>query len=259
MSSADLRALDQAMQAAKTVRLFLDYDGTLADFAPNPDVILPDPGLIALLGRLARSRKFLPAVISGRRLAHIRALLPVKGVLLAGSYGLELSLPDGRQPLAVETIRIRPSLERVLPAWQELLAGRQGFYLEDKGLALALHARFAGAEEAGEVLAAARAVVERLKPGADYRLIEGERFLEIVPSSASKARAVEEILNRYTTPGALPVYAGDDAWDEEAFTAVQRFGGLALRVSPTDAPSRANFRLAGPSQVREWLAALAEW
>lgn len=258
MTRADLSALNTAIREAETVRLFLDYDGTLADFAPNPDMILPDSRVIDLLDHLARSRKFLPAVISGRRLAHIRALLPVRGLLLAGSYGLELLLPDGRELLAVETIRIRPTLDRILPIWQALLSNQQGFYLEDKGLALALHARFAGEEEAARVLAAARAEVERLKPGADFRLIGGERFFEIVPTAASKARTVEEILDHYTPPGALAVYAGDDAWDEEAFAVVQRYGGLALRVSAEVTPTRANFCIENPDQVQGWLASLAE-
>jgi trehalose 6-phosphate phosphatase len=258
LSTTDLQGLNQAIRAAKTVRLFLDYDGTLADFAPNPDVILPDSRVISLLDRLAHTRKFFPAVISGRRLAHIRALLPVKGLLLAGSYGLEMLLPDGRQPLAVDTIRIRPALDRILPAWKSLLADRQGFYLEDKGLALALHARFADGREAVQVLAAARAEVERLKPGADFCLIRGERFIEILPSAASKARTVKEILENHTAPGALAVYAGDDAWDEESFTVVQRFGGLAVLVSTEEKPTRANFRIEGPAQVQNWLAGLTE-
>ncbi len=258
MSRSDLSALNEAVRSASTVRLFLDYDGTLADFASNPDIILPDSRVICLLDRLARSRKIFPAVISGRRLAHIRALLPVRGLLLAGSYGLELLLPDGRQPLTVDTARIRPVLDRILPVWQALLSDQQGFYLEDKGLALALHARFAGEEAADRILAAARAEVESLNPGAEFRLIEGERFFEIVPAAASKARTVKVILDHYTPPGALAVYAGDDAWDEEAFAVVQRFGGLAVRVSAEETPTLANFRVDNPEQVRGWLAGLAE-
>lgn len=254
----ELQGLIQAVRAANTVRLFLDYDGTLANFAPNPGVASPNPEVIALLSRLVRGRKFLPAVISGRRLAQVRELLPVKGLLLAGSYGLELFLPDGRQPLAVETIRIRPTVEQVLPAWQRLASGRRGIFLEDKGLALALHARFADPEEARQILAAARAEVDRLKPGADFRLIEGDRFMEIVPAQASKARTVQLIMDRYTAPGSLAVYAGDDAWDEEAFAVVHRYGGLAVRVAAEDTITRADFRILNPRQVRGLLSVLAE-
>ena len=44
-------ALQRVMDADK-LRLFLDYDGTLADFAPTPDEVYPDPELIDLLNRL---------------------------------------------------------------------------------------------------------------------------------------------------------------------------------------------------------------
>ena len=48
--------------------LFLDYDGTLAEFAPNPDIVLPDDELIQLLTRLKANPKVDLAVVSGRRL-----------------------------------------------------------------------------------------------------------------------------------------------------------------------------------------------
>ena len=41
-----------------------------------------------------------------------------------------------------------------LPRWQALVEGREGFYLEDKGWSLALHARFAPEKEATRVISA---------------------------------------------------------------------------------------------------------
>ncbi len=253
-----LQALNRQILSADVVRLFLDYDGTLADFAPNPGVIAPDLQLIGLLDRLARVDRFLPAVVSGRRLADMCELLPVDGLLLAGTYGAEMQLPDGSHITTVDFAGLRPTLDRLLPKWSALVQDRLGFYLEDKGCALALHARFASLGEADEVLRAARAEIERLPPGPQFRIHSSQRFLEIVPADASKARAVSEIMDRFTPAGALPVYAGDDEMDEEAFAQVKTRGGISLRVALENTPTRANVRLESYRQVRAWLADLTD-
>lgn len=242
---------------AERVRLFMDYDGTLADFAPAPDIIEPDPALIDLLTRLIRCEKFLTTVISGRSLQHLKDLLPMKGLFLAGTYGLEIELPDGSQSAAVECDKVRPVMQILLPKWQALMNGQSGFHLEDKGWALALHARFAAPQDARRVLDAAYQEIENLSPGPAYAVERRERFLEIVPAEANKRRSVGKILAQYTPTGALPVYIGDDMNDENAFQAVLSAGGLCVRVSGELTETRAQYRLTGPAQVRELLAKLA--
>ena len=69
------------MRQAGHLWLFLDYDGTLADFAATPDEIIPDEELIALIDQLAKQPDIRVTILSGRRLAHIQSLLPVSGIL----------------------------------------------------------------------------------------------------------------------------------------------------------------------------------
>ena len=61
--------------------IFLDYDGTLAEFAPPPQHVLPDPEIIRLIESLTNLANVSVAVISGRRLDHVQKLVPVQGVL----------------------------------------------------------------------------------------------------------------------------------------------------------------------------------
>lgn len=258
MNCRDDRIL-RRIQAAARLWLFLDYDGTLADFAPTPDHIRPDPDLIDLLKRLAGHPRLRVALISGRRLAHIRELVPVPGLLLAGTYGVEMQTPTGKHLHRLEYASIRPLLAQVQADWEQLLMGRKGFYLEDKGWAIALHARFADGEEALAVLAEAQAQAEQAldaaAPGV-FRLLGGHKFLEIGPSLAHKGRTVEHLLEVYPPDDHLLVYLGDDDKDEEAFAVVQAQGGLALRVGDASHPTSADCRLPSPQAAREWLAAL---
>lgn len=251
------QSLKQLTRQVEKIRLFLDYDGTLADFAPAPDIIQPDPALISLLSHLVETEKYLTAVISGRSLSHLRELLPMKGLLLAGTYGLEMQFPDGSLVNALDYNQVRPHMEKLLPKWQALLDGQIGFFLEDKGWSLALHARFATIEDARRVLNSARGEIDKLSAGTGFAVEHRERFLEITPVEANKRRSVETILSRHTPAGALPIYIGDDLNDEEAFDAILAARGVCLRVSKDTVSTRAQYRLSGPTEVWQLLNKLA--
>jgi trehalose 6-phosphate phosphatase len=258
----------QKIEEAPSLWLFLDYDGTLADFAPTPDVISPDKALISLITALARRPDIRVTILSGRRLAHIQALLPVAGISKAGSYGLEMVSEDGTRihPLQFETIR--PLLDRLKQAWVQLLDGRQGFYLEDKGWTLAIHAKDAAEEEAGIVLDGAlrrAAAILEEEGGDSFRLLGGHRFLECGPRSADKKQTVERLLaagpwyeassHEAFTEDTLLVYLGDDDKDEVAFEAIQARGGLAIGVGDRMRDSRsADCWLPSPQAARQWLS-----
>jgi trehalose 6-phosphate phosphatase len=236
--------------------LFLDYDGTLADFAPTPEHVNPDPEVVDLLTGLVGHPRLRIAVVSGRRLSHVRSLLPVPGILLAGTYGIELQTPDGKQihRLAHETIR--PALDTLKPRWERLITGRKGFFLEDKGWALALHARFAGEDEAERMLDTARRVATEIAASGPFRLLGGHKFLEMGPRLAHKGDTVEYLLEHYPWPGALPLYLGDDDKDEEAFGVVKARGGIAILVAPEPRETKADCRLESTQAARGWLRTL---
>jgi trehalose 6-phosphate phosphatase len=136
----------------------LDYDGTLADFAPTPDHVEPQPEVIELVTQLATHPRIQVAVVSGRRLDHIETLLPISEAILAGTYGIEIRAKNGKRFYRVEREEIRPELDKLKSKWEYLLGDREGFYLEDKGWALAIHARFVEDSEAHKTIHAARNV-----------------------------------------------------------------------------------------------------
>jgi trehalose-phosphatase len=253
MACDDVRR--RAREAGR-VWLFLDYDGTLADFAPTPEHVEPDPALVELVAELAAHSRLRVAVVSGRCLAHVETLLPGPGILRAGTYGVELRLPAGERVDRVPYAAVRPVLEHLKPRWQALLEGREGFFLEDKDWALALHARFASAEEAEAVLArAGRMASEAIDPET-CRVLGGHKFLEVGPCLAHKGRTIAYLLDRYPWPGALPLYLGDDDKDEEAFGVILEHGGAAIVVSAEPRPTQADCRLTSPQEARRWLQEL---
>jgi trehalose-phosphatase len=239
--------------------LFLDYDGTLADFAPTPDHVEPNKEVISLLEQLARKPAMRVTILSGRRLEHMRRLLPVSGLFLAGTYGIEIMTPAGEIIQRLELAAIRPALESIKPRWTEIITGHKGFFLEDKGWALALHARFAAEAEAKQILTQARRSIDEAILANGFRVLGGHKFLEIAPRLASKKETVTYLLNQYPFSDAHLLYIGDDDKDEEAFPVIHAHEGVAVKVrqaSQAALATEADFFFESTGETLRWLKEL---
>jgi trehalose 6-phosphate phosphatase len=247
---------------AERLWLFLDYDGTLADFTRTPDILKPDPKLAGLIRRLAMKDRLRVAVVSGRQLKDIQALLPVQGIYIAGTYGIEVQTPDGERTQREDYALVRPYLEKLKPHWEEIIDGRKGFFLEDKGWALAVHARFAAQKEAVRVISSLQQTLDQSLITDEYRLIKHKRFMEISSAMAHKGKTVSFLLNSFPMPGARLVYIGDDDNDSEAFETIHSFGGVAIAVKQYFGYIRSSggdYVLKSPKAVRKWLENLVKW
>jgi trehalose 6-phosphate phosphatase len=269
------RGLGEKLARGRRLWLFLDYDGTLAEFAPTPDIILPDPELIELLTRLAKFPDVLRVVIlSGRQASAVRVLLPVPGILISGTYGVEFITWEGEEMHLLDIETAQSFLNQLKRAWEGILAGQEGFYLEDKGYSLALHARFAEPNVAVTVLekatAAAKTVItaetdqhairrndeDDLMGSKAFRILGGDRFLEVAPMMANKGQSVITLLEQFPWSDADILYIGDDDKDEEAFQVVTQKQGIAILVSEVPRKTAAQYRIKSPQKVRTFLRAL---
>ncbi len=252
----------QRIRQAEHLWLFLDYDGTLADFAATPDDVIPDEDLIALIDHLAGDPAIRLTIISGRRLGHIQTLIPVPGILKAGSYGLELQTADGEIIHRANYDRIRPLLDDLKQQWEQLLSGRAGYYLEDKGWTLAIHGKDAAEADAAALFPQARRLANTLlekAPDDLFRLQGGHHFLECSPRWADKKQSVEHIVSAYPWQNdALMIYLGDDDKDEVAFEAIQALDGMVVAVGERLRDSAADCWLPSPQEVRSWLQMIAD-
>jgi alpha,alpha-trehalase len=155
--------------------------------------------------------------------------------------------------MRIEPDNVRPTLEQVKSAWGDLIARRSGFFLEDKGLAVALHARFADSADADFVLPRAQAEARHVIAPGRFRLLGGERFIEVAPALANKGQTVDWLIDHVAFADALPVYLGDDDKDEEAFVVIRQRGGIPIVVGQRRQSTQAIERLSSPQAVCEWL------
>ena len=228
--------------------LFLDFDGTLVDIATTPDAVVVSPSLRPILLECAAAFGGAVAIVSGRPIAALDALLDPLRLPAAGLHGLELRLPDGTVERAAHGTA---GLDGLRARFRALVREDPRLVVEDKGLSLALHFRRATERERelGELVAAAAI------PHDGHHVMHGKMVLEVRPTHANKGTAVGRLLDTPPFAGRMPVFAGDDLTDEDGFAAVNRRGGISIKVGT--GKTGATCRLPDVAALRAWLAAIA--
>lgn len=229
------------------IALFVDLDGTVFEFAPTPDAVTVDAQLPSLLRDLSMALDGALAVISGRPLATIDALLQWPQLVAAGQHGAELRHAEGGiEHAAIDT--------RALDAARTLLRMRppraDDVRIEDKDVALSIHYReHPRAEPFARELAAA--ALQAAGPG--FELQHGAFVIELKSTRVDKGRALAALMMRAPFTGREPWVVGDDHADEHAFAMAQSLGGVGVVVG-TRTDSVAHYQLADPAAARAWLA-----
>lgn len=229
--------------------LFLDVDGTLLDLADTPDDVEVDESLLPLLERLRDAAGGAVALVSGRTIENVDALLGTRSFPTAGLHGYERRDALGhthRKPVPVEGLSaLREGLRRLVLDDSRLL-------LEDKGAGFGVH-YLRAAEKEQELR---RQVADLAAPlAAEFAVVHGRAVIEIKPAAHTKGTAVLAYMQQKPFANRTPVYLGDDITDRDGFAAVGRYDGLAIAVGRR---VRSTWWLPGPDAVRCWLERLAD-
>jgi trehalose 6-phosphate phosphatase len=227
---------------------FLDLDGTLLEFVDHHMPVRDSGRLRTLLGALHRATGGAVAVVSGRALADLDHLLGPDGPRLpaAGQHGIERRNARGhviRHPYAAAR------LERARECIAAAVATQPGLVLEHKGASLALHYRRAP-RLGGYAHRLVRSLAPRLGPR--FRIQTGKCVVEVKPAGRDKGAAVLEFMRETPFRGRAAVFIGDDVADEHGFAAVNRLGGVSIKVGPGRTAAR--WRLRNVAAVWAWLA-----
>jgi trehalose 6-phosphate phosphatase len=225
--------------APERAALFLDFDGTLVEIAPRPEAVVVPPDLPRLLDRLSSRFGGALAIVSGRPIEEIAAMLPVP-LAIAGDHGATLRR-TGTDPVERLPLPTAPA------AWREqaeaLAARHPGAMVEPKAHGFVLHYRLA--PDAG---GPGRALLDGLvAKDADFVVMPARMAWEVKPAAISKATAVTELMARAPFAGRMPVFIGDDVTDEAGMAAARAAGGLGLRLQDV---------FGAPAGLRDWLVGL---
>ena len=241
--------------AGRRVAVFLDFDGTLSPIVERAEDARIDAATRAVVASLAGSCAV--AIVSGRDIADVRARVGLPGIAYSGGHGLDFVSAEGEEWHYRKAAAHLPNLAVAEAELRARLGSLPGVELERKRFSLAVHYRRA---DPADIAAIEYAVRHALQSHPGLRETPGKMVHELRPAlDWSKGEAVLWMLDRLglAAPDVLAMYFGDDATDEDAFTALADRGiGIVVRDAPY--PSRATHSLRNPEEVRLFLGRLAE-
>ncbi len=233
-------------QLGRDCALFLDIDGTLAEFAQVPELVHIDAQIATALPRLLAELDGALALVTGRSITSADLLFPGLKLPIAGQHGSERRDGAGTIHLHAPVKATQAKLRKLL---QGLAKRHPQLLLEDKGASLALHYR-STQHLASHVL---RTLRQSITADGGYQLQPGKLLLEVRPEGRDKGAAIHDFMAEEPFAGRLPVFVGDDLTDEHGFAVVEQLGGWTVKVGPGRTAAR--FRLPDPAAVQRWLIA----
>ena len=228
------------------VTVFLDFDGTLVDIAPRPELVrLTAPGR-RILRRLARHPNATLVIVSGRRRPELLKHIGIPGIHYFGLYGWE------RNAKSSLPASVRTTLRRARARLKPLLGAYPHVWVENKRSSLSVHLLDVPSTLQPRVRRELRtSLLPFLKT---LHAVGNIRDVEILPRSIpGKGRAVRRFLAQPAHRKSFPLYFGDDFSDESGFAAVRR-GASVLVGHPR--PTSARYSLRNPAEVAAALGKL---
>jgi trehalose-phosphatase len=240
----------------KQLAIFLDYDGTLTPIIDDPNQAVLDNTMRDTLAQLAQC--YTVSIISGRGLDDLRQRVQLDGVFYAGSHGFEIAGPGSESKEMQKGKEFLPDLDQAEQELHRTLDSIEACTLERKTFSIAIHYRQVADTQIHQVEQAVDRVIEqhpdRLRKGS------GKMVFQVQPKTDwNKGHAVLWLLDKLKMdgPGVVPLYLGDDVTDEDAFQVLQEWG-LGIVVGNDSRATAAQYRLAGPAQVEDFLQGLID-
>lgn len=228
--------------------VFLDFDGTLADIVDHPDDVRLPPKTAEALAKLETRTSGAVAIVTGRPIAQIDALVAPLILPVAGVHGMSRRSFDGTLHNTKHDATLFAEAQARLTRLHLELSDTM---IEVKPASVAFHYR-RRPDLAGSI---AENIHDALGDLEGFDILHGKMVVEVKAGHAHKGDAIRAFLSEEPFAGRVPLFAGDDVTDEFGFTAMLEFDGITIKIGPGE--TSAGWRADDPDQFREWLARLA--
>jgi trehalose 6-phosphate synthase/phosphatase len=253
--------IERRFLRARARTIMLDYDGTLRELEPHPDLAIPTREIRELLGELAALPDTDVHIVSGRRRRNLEQWFGQLPIHLCAEHGYLARAPgsEWRALLELDLGWMRP-IERLL---RRVAADVPGAHVERKSISVAWHYREAepeyGSWRAHELL---NDLGQHLA-GAPAEILLGHRVIEVRARGVDKGVYVRDVFPDGKEPWRFVMGLGDDQTDHDLLDALPsgsiagHVGGLLPSTRSNGGP-RDHIHVVGPGEVRQLLRDLSE-
>lgn len=204
--------------------LFLDFDGTLAPIVSHPADAGVTPRTLSIVKTLHGALGGALAILSGRPLDDLDNRLAPLVLPMAGTHGLERrDAQGGLHPAPLPEAPLAEARAKLA-----VFAEERGLLIEQKPAGASLHYRMQ--PDCSEAVRSFGAEIAAAYP--ELRMITGHMVVEVTAAGRDKGQALTAFMGETPFSGRVPLAAGDDTTDEDAFAAAQAAGGTAIKIGP---------------------------
>ncbi len=221
----------------KEVFLILDRDGTLVEHARRPDLAIIRPDQAQLLYRVNELLSRRVAIVSARGLMYLNHDFDSGRFILAGNYGLAVSLPNGLQHVHPKARADQSTISKIFEAMQK--QAPEGAVFDYHYYSFSIHFN----ELPEERRPAIHEMLARFI--ADYpeiRFRPDATSYDVLPNLVwNKADALDQItkLAKLSAEESFFAVFGDSHYDEPMFKWVNERNGLSIKVGRSHRESQA--------------------
>jgi trehalose 6-phosphate synthase/phosphatase len=229
---------------------FLDYDGTLIGFFPNPESASPDERLVEIIDRLSSDPKNEVVIISGRDKQTLTRWLGNLDVNLVAEHGAFLR-HRGTGWMVRETLSTTWK-EMIQPVMDRYVDRTPGSFVEEKSYSVVWHCRRCDPDLAQLRMHELRDALVSMTTNMEIGVFEGSKIIEVKNIGINKGAAADIWLGGRQHDFVFA--AGDDYTDEDMFSVLPE---TAYSFKLGQGASNAKYKLMGPDSLRALLSEFA--
>ena len=249
LSGEALDAVAESYEQADQRLLFVDYDGTLMDFNPDPQAVSPDDEVLDVLAKLAADPQNTVVINSGRDKTTLQKWLGHLPVHMAAEHGVWMK-EDAKWALNPNVVDgWKPKVRELL---ENLVSRTPGSFIEEKDYSLAWHYRNIDRDLGSKRVREFRDMLTYLIQNQDLQVLEGNKVVEIKNAGVNKGKATQYFVGKKKWDFILGI--GDDSTDEDIFRALPDWG---VSVKVGKGRTAARYSLHGVAEVRNMFSRLA--
>ena len=245
----------RAVAEASRTGVILDFDGTISEIAPTPELAVIHPRISKTLPG-AVDKYEVVSVLSGRAVRDVASRVAVRGINYVGNHGAE-SIVNGQ--LRVLSASAPAGIAQALEYIRRTV-DVPGIVYEDKRFSASIHYR-----QVEDVQLTERQLRRALTraPGSDMLdTFWGRRVLELRPATAiTKGDAIAYLAAQYSLDAL--VFVGDDTTDIDGMRRLPTLQGVkavGVAVASTETPEllleAADYCVSGVDEVADLLELL---